>query len=138
MSCNKEVWAFTVYPAADNRRIFSGITANVSHHHIALLDLETQHFTEAQPQFLSVNVSAHRAHRAMLGKTVNYQWAANVAGVPNFIAVGKMQHIPVVPAAVCVGEDSNAFHHEKRLAMNCFRNSTVPSIPRRERFTHKS
>ena len=129
---NEKLWPFTAQYLAYGGGISAWITAYVCHYHVTLLDLETEQLTEAQAQIAPVDIAAHRTYRTTGCQAVDNQWTSYVAGVPYLVAPGKMDEVLVIPTAMCVGEDSYAFHQPKRFAIRCLINSTVPSTPRRE------
>ena len=132
MPCNEQLRSLASQNIAYGGRVFAGIAAYVGHYHVALLYPETEQLTEAQAQIAPVDIAAHRTYRTTGSQAVDNQWTSYVAGVPYLVAPGKMDEILVIPTAMCVGEDSYAFHQPKRFAIRCLINSTVPSTPRRE------
>lgn len=56
---------------------------------------------------IAVDSADRRAH---FFKSTNHVDATNVAGMPDFVAVGKMESKPVVPTAVGVGQYPDTFH----------------------------
>ena len=76
------------------------------------LDGENFGLLEATAQVLSVGIAPHRSHLRPYGLYhIDERFVANVASVPNLVAVGKMLSIPVIPVAVSVAYDSNCLHY---------------------------
>ena len=69
-------------------------------------------------------------------KAVGNLLAANVAHVPNFVAVTEMLRISVVPKAMSIGENANPFHRRRFIKFRI--TSTQPSTPKREEFMQRS
>ena len=71
-------------------------------------------------------------------QTLSQFGAADVAGMPYFVARLEVFQIAVVPIGMGVADDSYTFHARFRLLTNCAMNSLVPSSPSRDELMQRS
>lgn len=83
----------------------------MSKEHLDILHLELEQFGAGPFHCSMVDVSADGSYRADFAEAFDDCDIADIAGVPDFVAVGKVQGISVVPIAVCVAEYSYTFHN---------------------------
>ena len=95
----------------DARGVTPWIAANVGHHHLHALGGEDLGLLESTTQVLSIGIAINCAYLWSYRRNhVDERFVADVARVPNLIAVGKMLGIPVIPVAVSVAYDSDGLH----------------------------
>lgn len=125
-------------PLADGGIVTAGITTDVLDEDIRSLDGEAVQFRIEAAHITSVDVSVDGMQRTESSQTFRHFLRADVAGMPNFIALVEMLQVAVVPIAVGVGEDADSCHANPNL---CFTNwrmySTVLSMPITDESTHK-
>lgn len=100
--CDKEAGWAAVYFRYDIRSIMSRVAPYVSHPHVGALDGETQVTRRAQAYLLPVYVAIYGTYRFYRFQIVQHLAAAYVAGMPYFVALGKIFFIPRVAISVSV------------------------------------
>jgi hypothetical protein len=95
-------------------RIATGVSTDMSHPNFHVFDRERQYFRASAQDHTTVDIPSDGTHHGRNAFEAAYNInVANVAGVPNLIAVLEMQSVSVIPAGVSVGEDTYFFHLRK-------------------------
>ena len=98
MSAHKEFGLRELQTGADARSIAARIAADVGHDHLHALGLENLGFLEAAAEQGTVGITIDRAqHRHEMAESVGHLLVANVARMPNLVAVAEVNGISVVP-----------------------------------------
>ena len=104
MSIHKELRSREVESCANAGRIFSGIAANVCEYHFHAIGSEDFHRFESAAQVGAIDIAIHGAHHwRNLLESVDNRFVANVASMPNFVAVLEILGIAVIPIGMSVG-----------------------------------
>ena len=103
MSADEELRLLGKKHRLHSRCISPGIAAYVRNQHLHALGSEDFHLLEATAKHRTINVAIHGTHhRGNAAQTVEHVLAAYVAGMPYFVAAGKVSSIAVVPPGVGV------------------------------------
>ena len=86
------------------KRCGAEIAANVSEHHFHAIGSEDFHRFESAAQVGAIDIAIHGAHHwRNLLESVDNRFVANVASMPNFVAVLEILGITVIPIGMSVG-----------------------------------
>lgn len=83
--------------------IFAGVSADVGHPHVHPLDGKPLVLRVAQAQFVTVDVAIDGPEGFQGLEAVGQLDRADVARVPNLVALGKIFRVTVVPPGVGIG-----------------------------------
>lgn len=134
VAADEELWRVGVDLALDAAVVLARVTTDVLHEYIDIFTLEAQHLGEHATEVAAVAVAADGADdaaalRRALGKlliriatstrlrinsgslqTFDGLHGANIACMPNLVALLEVRQEFIVPIAVCVADDSYACH----------------------------
>lgn len=116
---NEEPRRMRINLAADAGIVLAGIAPNVLHQHIHLLTLPPIGFRESDANIAAVYVAIHRTQWSDFCQSVSHFHGADVARVPNFIAVLEMLCIAFVPTAMRVRKQPYASHPAIGSSVRC-------------------
>lgn len=116
---NEEPRRMRINLATDAGIVFAGIAPNVLHQHIHLLTLPPIGLRESDTDIAAVDVAIHRTQWSDFCQSVSHFHDADVARVPNFIAVLEMLCIAFVPTAMRVRKQPYASHPATGSSARC-------------------
>ena len=90
--------------------VASGIASDVGHQDRGSLAGPTEFLREHEAQVATIAVADHSTQRTEGGEAVGNFGAADVAGVPDFVALGEVLQVLVVPIGVGVAQEADSFH----------------------------
>lgn len=90
--------------------IFAGVSADVCNPHVDSFDGKPLVLWVAQAQLVAVDIAIDRPEGFQRLEPVGQLYRADVARVPNLVALGKIFLVAVVPPGVGVGQQTYLYH----------------------------
>ena len=115
VATDEELGRTGVELVADAPIVATGISSDVRHQDVCALAVPSQFLGIHQTEVTSVAVADDSTQRTELGQPLGYFHAADVAGMPYLVALGKVFEVFRVPVGVGVGKEANAFHDRNEI-----------------------
>ena len=136
MAGDEEMRMGVVQLFADSGVVSPGITSDVCHHDVHLFDCEMGHQRILQSQRLPVDVPTDGTQRLECCQSGGQLFGTDVARMPDFVTLGEVLRILVVPPCVGIRKKTDFKHTPFIYSANVFI-FTIPSIESRKKSVWK-
>jgi len=105
MAADKQLRRLSVYFTLYKRTVPAGITADMRHPDIYVFTIKSQVFGKNLADILAVNIAINTFQRFKSSESINYLHTAEIAGMPDLVAVFEMFKNRIIEVAVGVGKE---------------------------------